>query len=242
VAEYDDISAIEKRARTRGLTTFGFVVTGIYLALIGCFAYLRWHEVLKLSPNAMGDALAGAFAPLAFLWLVIGYFQQGRELKQQAIEVSRSVREQAKIAKAAEQQLATMQDELRLQQEQNAREARIQRNKADARLEFRQGALIQKGTEHLWTVEVENRGKDVYEFAATCQDPAIKLACSSPRSGEWKHGTSQRITWLATGERQSGQFEFDILYSDADGEPRTVRCMVIMDGTRALVAQLPNVG
>ena len=51
----------------------------------------------------MGNFLEGAFAPLAFLWLVIGYFLQQKELEQntqalreQAIEISRSA-EQAAI-------------------------------------------------------------------------------------------------------------------------------------------------
>ena len=30
----------------------------------------------------MGDALAGIFAPIAFLWLVLGYVQQGKQLEQ----------------------------------------------------------------------------------------------------------------------------------------------------------------
>ena len=32
--------------------------------------------------NEVGDFLAGVFAPLAFFWLVRGYYQQGEELRQ----------------------------------------------------------------------------------------------------------------------------------------------------------------
>ena len=51
----------------------------------------------------LGNFLEGAFAPLAFLWLVIGYFLQQKELEQntdalrsQAVAISRSA-EQAVI-------------------------------------------------------------------------------------------------------------------------------------------------
>jgi hypothetical protein len=49
--------------------------------------------------NALGDFMAGTFAPLALLWLVIGYFQQGDELRQN----SRALLLQAKeLRQAAE--------------------------------------------------------------------------------------------------------------------------------------------
>lgn len=45
---------------------------------------LIWkHErLLALPINEWGDFFVGAVAPLAFLWLALGYFQQGNELRQ----------------------------------------------------------------------------------------------------------------------------------------------------------------
>jgi hypothetical protein len=68
--------------------------------------------------NEWGDFFAGASAPLAFLWLVIGYFQQGDELSQntkaleqqekalqlQVDELRQSVEQQNKSAVALSQQ------------------------------------------------------------------------------------------------------------------------------------------
>jgi hypothetical protein len=39
--------------------------------------------------NEVGDFLAGAFSPLAFLWLVVGYFQQGHELSASVAQLER---------------------------------------------------------------------------------------------------------------------------------------------------------
>lgn len=95
----------------------GVVVSVLYVLL--CFAYVGWNwgEMVKLHPNEVGDFLAGAFGPLALFWLVVGYFQQGEELRQntealrlQANELRSSVDQQQRMAEAAEAQVASMRD------------------------------------------------------------------------------------------------------------------------------------
>lgn len=63
----------------------------------------------------MGDFLAGIFAPLAFFWLVIGYFQQSHELAQnsaalrvQADELRNQVSESQRLVDAAQNQTKEM--------------------------------------------------------------------------------------------------------------------------------------
>lgn len=64
---------------------------------------IGWNNISNLPADELGSFLEGAFAPLAFLWLVIGYFLQQKELQQntqalqaQATEIQRSA-EQAVI-------------------------------------------------------------------------------------------------------------------------------------------------
>ncbi len=64
---------------------------------------IGWRAFAVLPAEELGNFLEGAFAPLAFLWLVIGYFLQQKELEQntdalraQANEIQRSA-EQAVI-------------------------------------------------------------------------------------------------------------------------------------------------
>lgn len=45
------------------------------------YSVAELDDLLKLSGNEFGDFLAGVFSPLAFLWLVLGFFQQGQELR-----------------------------------------------------------------------------------------------------------------------------------------------------------------
>lgn len=79
------------------------ILTVVYLILIIMFAISDLDQMNNLKPNEWGDFFAGFFAPLAFLWLIFGYYQQGQELKQntealrlQAEELSNLVKEQEK--------------------------------------------------------------------------------------------------------------------------------------------------
>ncbi len=61
---------------------FGWSITVIWIALWAILLYCDWKSATEMKFNEWGDFFAGASAPLAFLWLVIGYFQQGEELGQ----------------------------------------------------------------------------------------------------------------------------------------------------------------
>ncbi|MDB4493231.1 hypothetical protein N9216_01310 [Pseudomonadales bacterium] len=61
---------------------FGFVVSVIWIlaGLAYLLGVLGWAEFLQLPTGDIGSFLEGAFAPLAFLWLVIGHFMQQKEI------------------------------------------------------------------------------------------------------------------------------------------------------------------
>ena len=84
-------------------------IISISYLYLSCNFIINLDEFNSLKLNEKGDFLAGVFSPLAFLWLVYGYLQQGRELKQnteslriQAIELRNSVEEQKKLIKIHE--------------------------------------------------------------------------------------------------------------------------------------------
>jgi hypothetical protein len=76
----------------------------------------------KMTPNEWGDFSAGCSAPLAFLWLVLGYLQQGQELKLntktlelQVEELKESVRQQRELVEVTRQQLESDREALQLE-------------------------------------------------------------------------------------------------------------------------------
>jgi hypothetical protein len=90
-----------------------WVVSACYLLAVAALMWSRWLELVSLELNEVGDLLAGIFSPLAFLWLVGGYFQQGEELRQntsalklQAAELKNSVEQQEQLVRVGREQIA----------------------------------------------------------------------------------------------------------------------------------------
>ncbi|WP_461313370.1 hypothetical protein [Acinetobacter sp. GN11] len=85
--------------------------TVFYFFILYQFFGITPVKVKALPANEVGDFLAGAFSPLAFLFLILGYLQntkalqmQSQELKastdalhQQAQELANNVEEQRKL-------------------------------------------------------------------------------------------------------------------------------------------------
>ena len=118
------------------MAEIGGALTIVYL--VGITA-LTWGRIATLSAmplNEIGDFFAGAFGPVAFLWLVLGYLQQGDglrlstkalelqadELRQgtealllQAQELKNSVEQQSIMAAAATQQIEAQKEALEIQ-------------------------------------------------------------------------------------------------------------------------------
>lgn len=86
---------------------WGFGLTAVYAILVCIFVGPRLNELRSLDLNELGDLLAGVFSPLAFLWLVVGYLLQGRELRAsvralqlQGEELRNSVKQQEDLVAA----------------------------------------------------------------------------------------------------------------------------------------------
>lgn len=91
---------------------FGVFVTAAY---IGAFWWLfgaQISQIKTLQPNELGDFFAGVFGPVALFWVVLGFFQQGVELrhsvetlKLQAEELKNSVEQQRELVKVSRDQI-----------------------------------------------------------------------------------------------------------------------------------------
>ncbi len=99
--------------KTNHYSWIGFVLTSIYAFVVIMIVCGQWDEIIKMTPNEWGDFLAGVFGPLALLWVVLGFLQQGVELKNsrealllQAEELKNSVEAQKDLGKAAWAQVA----------------------------------------------------------------------------------------------------------------------------------------
>lgn len=80
--------------RTPPALIAGYVLTALWAAVLAAYLLLggasKWKSLLASPPNEFGDFLAGAFAPLAFLWLALTVWLQSRELRLQRKELQQN--------------------------------------------------------------------------------------------------------------------------------------------------------
>ncbi len=84
---------------------FAGLLTSLWVSVVLLILIMRWQELFELKLNELGDLLAGVFGPAAFMWLILGYRQQGMELKNssealkhQVTELQKSFQLQREIA------------------------------------------------------------------------------------------------------------------------------------------------
>jgi hypothetical protein len=80
-----------------------------------------WEALLQMRPHDFADCLAGAFGPVAFLWLVLGFFQQGEELRHsstalylQGEELRNSVEQQRQLVEVSRRQVESEMEQRRV--------------------------------------------------------------------------------------------------------------------------------
>lgn len=113
----------------------GGLLTAAYLAFLAYYGCTRWTKILDMSPNEHGDLLAGAFSPLAFAWLVLGFIQQGIELRQNSAALILQAQELRAAAEHAGAMVEVQKKEfdLRIQELEEARaKAEANRTRAEA--------------------------------------------------------------------------------------------------------------
>lgn len=84
------------------------VISIFWAVLIAALLVLKRHTLVGLEINAIGDFLAGAFAPLGFFWLVAGFYQQGKGLEQNSEALKIQAKELEKSTEALELQVQEM--------------------------------------------------------------------------------------------------------------------------------------
>ncbi len=176
--------------RSRNYRLIGLAGTASYAALLAAYVTTQWSQFSALSPNEVGDFVAGVLGPLAIYWLVLGFWQQGDELRSsvhalnlQSEELRNSVEQQKALVEVTRTQA---QAELEaLKEERHARKLAL-----SPRIMLRsQGGMSTGG-------EITSRFV-LYNIGADCSD--VKLNVTGQfvnRSYEYpvlKNGDSQRL-------------------------------------------------
>ncbi|WP_228152938.1 MULTISPECIES: hypothetical protein [unclassified Acinetobacter] len=111
---------------------WGMGITVVWLAIIFIFWFFGDLKS-PISLNELGDFLAGIVAPIAFLWLILGYVQQGKQLEQN----SKSIRQQS-------ESLQLQIEEFRKMVEIQVQQVEYRNQSAKPLFSFKSGSCIRK--------------------------------------------------------------------------------------------------
>lgn len=177
---------------TKFYTILGGIITILYIIVLAVFLFDRFPSLATMSLNEIGDFLTGIFGPIAFLWLVLGYLQQGVELAQntkalelQALELKNSVQQQRELVELSKKQFQAEIDSLQLEM------SRIEETHRPRFVVVSSDVAHPPNGPSEFGVSVVNRGADVtdvnIEFTPTmAMQERRSLSC-------WNHGQEQRL-------------------------------------------------
>jgi hypothetical protein len=154
-----------------------------YAALASCawvivvvvYALINWIDFRNLQPNEMGDLFAGVFAPLAFLWLVVGYFQQSDELRFQAEQLRLQVGESKNLVREAARQAEASASLLDVEREKHREDMR--RNLVSAQPNLQHSGHSTSAAKGL--IKLTTAAKTV------ASGDIVQLDCMKDEAGAW---------------------------------------------------------
>jgi hypothetical protein len=164
--------------RTKRLTAVAIVVSITWAALVVSVVIAKWGNADDMSMNAWGDFLAGVTAPLALFWLIIGYFQQGKELALNTKALEEQVRETRALAQHADRQAAAAETYAKLVSTEQLREQYRETIEARPILQSRGGTQVA----HIIHTEIVNLGGEMRDIRVRFLRPQPhKLSLTSPQ-------------------------------------------------------------
>lgn len=95
--------------------TFFWLGSGTYYLTM----HIGWSAFFAQPLESLGSFLEGAFAPLAFLWLVVGFFLQQSELSKNTEAIQKQHVEMQKSAQHAAIQASSIKDSVKHSQQQS---------------------------------------------------------------------------------------------------------------------------
>ena len=95
----------------------GIVVSLVWVGFCGTYVEhsIGWSNLMLLQPQEMGGIIGAAFVPLAFLWLLLAYFDRGRQMREVGDELARQLARLTYPVDGADQRVKRVADSLRTQ-------------------------------------------------------------------------------------------------------------------------------
>jgi hypothetical protein len=210
----------------------GLVITVVWGFFLCILIFFKFEDFLSLKLNELGDFSAGAFAPIAFFWLIIGYFQQGKELKlnrgaltAQVVELRQTVEQQKVMAEAAT-------ESLRISVKQFAEAAKAESRRWQPIFKFIDSdSKFVINDEVRFVLRFDNLGQDVSNVSFSIDEPSdVYMSAAKYEHPIWERGEKVELLFFANSDnypRIEG-FVLGVVYHDALGERQVRRLIIIL--------------
>ena len=219
-----------REVKGRWLTWAGSFGTVVYLVTLYCYG--SSHSVASLAPADFGTFLGGAVSPLAFGWLVLGFFQQGVELRHsaralwlQSEELRHSVEQQKALVDVTREQFEHERDERRKSEEEAERLAR-------PNIGIQLNSSTTSGDTRTYSFLLVNAG------AVVTNVRIMEGTMSHGEAATWEPGGLSVVFSFGPGEPLQSR-TLTLSFNDARGKPSTMEIIfpaVERDGQTTLLA------
>ncbi|MBP2083523.1 MULTISPECIES: hypothetical protein [Pseudomonas] len=209
----------------RHLGLIGFMLTLAYFAVILPLIWGRLGTLGTMPLNEVGDFLAGAFGPVAFSWVVLGFVQQGEEIRMQSLESKKAEMREEIMAKIAVEQAEAQR--MAMEKEHKRREREIS---ADFAVSIRG---VSNGTHGMVVnkIRLKNRGHRALNVVFGLGEPYIDCDVISvghmDRNGEVD---KEVVLPLTTGPVEG---KLILSYYDVDDNERVETFRYTVENSRA---------
>lgn len=211
--------------RAHRLFVGGVVASAIYLVGLAAYATIVRDEMARLAPDEVATFLSGVFAPLAFLWLVLGFRQQGDELQNsaralwlQGEELRNSVEQQRQLVEVSREQLSA-------EMAAHARNEEEADRSAQPQLILTKGGGSYSGPKRTLTPRLSNAGP-------TCSDVEVSIDGNVKRSAFlFSEGQYVDFAMNYSSPEEVGPLLFVVKYTDRRGNRRSQSFEVPVDET-----------
>lgn len=220
--------------QTDTLHLVGLVLTALWITLVAIYLVWKRDKIGALDPDALADFASGAFAPLAFLWLVLGFFQQGQELRNsgralwlQGEELRNSVEQQRELVGVTREQLKFESEMLQSQKAEILRTSR-----PVFKLEI--AGTISRGTgnHYHYTFQLTNVGRP-------CTDVTIEYFDTRKSQSSMETGATAEFGVGVKGDQKRAS-RVTITYLDERLIEGRTDFFVIVEGNEHIIRRVPT--
>ena len=192
------------------LTKYAAWGTGIYFLILAGLLFGRYDQLWTKDINELGDFLAGAFGPVAFLWLVIGYLMQHSELKLNRISIEKQAQELEFTRLAYEQQIEEFKKSVEITKQSNEFNKAFQSRSYIEKIQPYQPRLTDFVIEPLYRVAGEKDFSNIKGFSIRFKNSGSVVNVESIKSSFKEKEVEMKILSSGKGCINKGLVNIDI--------------------------------